>query len=290
MVQWRKLFDRNPQLPQLSDKLLAKQWVHERCPDLAIPETVWIGTRPEDIPDDLIAPGYVIKTNHGSTNNYFPGRENLSREEITGRFRRWLASHRSGEGEWASGQIDRKVFVERLVEADGPMIDLGIRAFDGQIGVISIATDYKTKDARWSYVTADGKILERPEDATRADRLDSGFVVPPGILPMALRYAGELSRGIDYVRVDLLCARGRLYFSEMTFYPASGLAKDESTAALNFRNWISTIGLSHFLQTRQRFPMSIYAAAFRRWTTGWRDQFAAEDPVSTSDCPRQPPV
>ena len=36
------------------------------------------------------------------------------------------------------------------------------------------------------------------------------------------RIAEKLSMGIPYVRVDLYCISGHVYFGEMTFYPDSG--------------------------------------------------------------------
>ncbi|MDR3470777.1 MAG: ATP-grasp fold amidoligase family protein [Devosia sp.] len=272
MVQWRKLFDRNPLLPRLSDKLLAKQWAHERCPDLPSAETVWVGSRPQDVPTELLAPGYVVKTNHGSTNNYFPDREPLSRPAFNARFDDWLSQSRAKELEWAYGPIARQVFVERFIDAHGaPMIDISFRAFDGELGAASVATDYKTEHAKWSYFDLDGSRLELQQEALRDDALPPGFEVPP-TLRRAGGFARRLSRGFDYVRVDFLSVGDALYFSEMTFYPAAGYGPDGPVAKDNFRRWVRGMDKSWFLTTQHRPPLSIYAGAFRRWM----EELAAE--------------
>ena len=46
---WRKLFDRNPLFVTFADKLATKAWIAARCPDLAVPQTLWTGRVPEEI-------------------------------------------------------------------------------------------------------------------------------------------------------------------------------------------------------------------------------------------------
>jgi hypothetical protein len=265
MVQWRKLFDRNPLLPRLSDKLLAKQWAHERCPDLPSAETVWVGKRPAQVPAELLSPGYVVKTNHGSTNNYFPDREPLGRPAFNARFEDWLSQSRAKELEWAYGPIARRIFVERLIDTHGaPMIDISFRAFDGELGAASIATDYKSDHARWSYFDLEGNRLELHEETLRDDALPPGYEMP-STFRRAAEFARRLSRGIDYVRVDFMSVGDTVYFSEMTFYPAAGYGPDGPVARDNFSRWVRGMEKSWFLATPHRPPLSIYAGAFRRW-------------------------
>ena len=38
---WRKVFDRNPLFIRLSDKILAKQYAHTKCPDLLTSRVLW---------------------------------------------------------------------------------------------------------------------------------------------------------------------------------------------------------------------------------------------------------
>ncbi|MBQ1210040.1 MAG: hypothetical protein IIX64_06200 [Bacteroidales bacterium] len=44
----------------------------------------------------------------------------------------------------------------------------------------------------------------------------------PACLDKMLDIAAELSQGHPFLRVDLYCVKGQIYFSELTFYPTGG--------------------------------------------------------------------
>ena len=50
----------------------------------------------------------------------------------------------------------------------------------------------------------------------------------------------ELARETDFVRVDLYLVEGKIYFSELTNYPAGGRGKhyDTDAAAELAKNWV----------------------------------------------------
>jgi hypothetical protein len=98
---WRKLFDRNPLFVTFADKLATKDWVAARCPGLAVPRTLWRGTDPAAIPDEVLRPGVVVKANHGSGFNLFLRDAAPSRAEVELLARRWLAAEFGrSRGEW----------------------------------------------------------------------------------------------------------------------------------------------------------------------------------------------
>jgi hypothetical protein len=263
LVQWRKLFDRNPLFPLFVDKLRSKEWVRERCPTLAIPETVWVGQRPEDIPQALIAPGYVIKTNHGWNQNYFPHRETLDRNTINTRFNRWLQESKADYGEWAYGQVERRVFVERLLPSNGPLVDLTFRGHDGNISFATVVTDLKTPEQKYAYYSPEGIRAEVDLEQLDAMSLPADFSLPP-VFDEALGHAKTLSLGIDFVRVDFIWGGDRLHFSELTVYPASGYGKDNAITDMVFQCWLRAMPKCWFLNTQHVWPLSIYAGAFSR--------------------------
>jgi hypothetical protein len=124
LVQWRKLFDRNPFFPVLCDKLAVKAWIKERMPDIAVPETAWVGTRYQDLPDEFLSPDYVIKLNNGSSTNYFPHRQGADRASFERVARKWFTPGLRGwfrvqtKHETAYTAIPLLIFVERRVTGD----------------------------------------------------------------------------------------------------------------------------------------------------------------------------
>jgi hypothetical protein len=65
-ILWRKIFDHNPLIGALSDKLWAKQYFQEHCTGIQTAEVLWSGERASDIPIKVLQGKVVVKTNHGS--------------------------------------------------------------------------------------------------------------------------------------------------------------------------------------------------------------------------------
>ncbi len=270
LVQWRKLFDRNPSLPMLADKLAVRSWLARQDPTLSAAEQVWAGHHVEDLPDQFLAPGFVIKANHGSGLNYFPHRDGTDRDALTRTVRRWTAwSLRAWlrrflvpAREWIYGPIPRRIFAERMIEAD-PVLDVAVRTFDGLPVIGSITIDQNRPGSRSGFFWADGRRFLDP-DETPDHALPADFELPPSFR-RAVEHARILSRGIDYARFDFLADRERVYFGEITFYPASGYGRDNWRTAAVYRFWLEALELSWPLAAPQRGPMRLYMRSFGRW-------------------------
>lgn len=265
LVQWRKLFDRNPLFCIFSDKLRAKQWVSERCPELKVAAPVWQGERPGDLPERYLSSACVIKTNHGSGQNYFPHRSKLPRREVERKFETWLGeSLAKTYSEWAYGSVARKIFVEEFIDCDGPLMDISIRASDGHVPLASIDVDIKSDRHKLAYFWPDGSRCEPANSIIKAHDLLPGDVLPPAHFQQAVAYAKHLSRGIDYIRVDFFSTGRDLYFGEMTVYPASGFGREGPIGEIVFGTWIRHVRQGWFFRQKHNPFMRLYRDALER--------------------------
>ena len=268
LIQWRKVFDRNPLFPVFADKLAAKEWVAARWPDLRIPEVVWIGERYQDVPDDCLSPDFAIKLNNGSSTNFFPHRQGTSRADFNSVARSWFAApilqwlRRVSRQEWAYAPVRPKVFVERRI-VDEPLVDINIRVSNGKATMASCATGFKTGNDRLGFFWPDGQPAAGA-GSSRWVALDSTFRVPSRYRE-AIEIAELISEGIDYLRVDFLSAGDRLFVGEITVYPASGFVTDGASTEVSYRYWLESIHLAWPLSTARPWWMSLYLNAFRRW-------------------------
>ena len=133
---WRKIFDRNPMYRLVADKLMVRQFIKMRCPDLAMSDIVWIGASPEQIPDALLEPGVVIKTNNGSGRNIFVNAAQVNRAQINQQVTEWLTQpYGIPEGEWNYRDIRPYVLIERLVCAPGDpqFVDISCHVLMGKV-------------------------------------------------------------------------------------------------------------------------------------------------------------
>ncbi len=280
MVQWRKVFDHNPQFTLFCDKLATRRWVAANFPDVPIIEPLWVGERPEDLPDRFVAPGYIIKTNHGCRANYFPHRQSLPRPELNRLLWRWLRRSYDRQGQWGYRGIGRKLFVEPCIGGGAPLTEYSIRAHDGEISGLFIVRDQHRPTEQGSDFAGDGSRLPlRP--GTRRQPLPDDYELPE-TLHRARAIASRISRGFDHLRVDFLVDGDALYLGEITVYPGSGYGNEWRSpvkAAMHERAWFRALHLSWFCRTPQSWPLSIYQRAFRRWVDAHRRELDAAAPV-----------
>lgn len=263
LVQWRKVFDRNPLFATFCDKLAARDWARERVPELKSADIMWVGTDPAALPAEFLTDGYVVKSTSGSGRNYYPGRTVWTEDERIRRLDRWLRP--AGRlGEWGYSQVTPRLFVERLIGGPDGIVDLTIRCHDGNISIAFVATQWKSDRAKASYLTADGQRDPRPVEGTLPLTAD---VLSPAVFARAADYAHRISAGIDQLRVDFIISGDDIYLGELTVYSASGFGDEERVGVgpTVERAWLRAIGKSWFLSTPQRGFRARYAEAFRRW-------------------------
>src|SRR5699024_4188268 len=116
-MQYKKLYDRRELLTTVADKITLREYAQEKLGTDITPEILWIGKDPKKIPFNKLPNAFVIKTNHGTgTNLIIKNKETINQEEIVDQVNKWLDyDYFYPERQWAYKNIDRKVFVEKLL-------------------------------------------------------------------------------------------------------------------------------------------------------------------------------
>lgn len=261
---WRKMFDHNPMFEVYCNKLACKEWVRERCPDLLIPATLWQGASARDIPDDLLMQPAFIKANNGSSYNIRLDGKAVDRKSIEARFSRWLARpYGQGNAEWGYRNVPRNVFVEQIVTAeDGTApVNLNVYSAGGKPAVVVCITGWKDQPRRGSSFNLDGsRTREQPADL---DLLPQNWRPPRGF-DKAIEYSRVLVRNTDQVRSDFLCLDDKVWFSEMSPYPLSGLGSFAALSEEQLYHGAWDLTQSWFLRTKHRGWTRIYSEALQR--------------------------
>lgn len=269
-IQWRKLFDHNPQFAIFADKLETKKFIAERCPDLKLPKVLWTGDSPGEIPRALLNGNVVVKANHGSSFNYFVRDGRYDWPALERACRKWLSRFPYGwiDAEWCYTQVKPKLFIEELLPGDScSLIDINIRAGGGRIAVGSMVFDAKKPSHRDIFIDSDKRVLGGFEGRGVPIRDLDGFEIPTAY-DGAIEHAKTLSKDVDYARFDFLLSEGTLFGGEITLYPSNGygpirefvpggftVEPGAQTAAV-FAAW--DLRASWFLSTPQ---------------TGWRERY-----------------
>lgn len=262
-IQWRKVFDHNPDFVTFSDKLAGKEYIRRTCPELAVPRTLWVGTRIEDAPAELLAGDVAVKANCGSGTNFFIRGGQYDAAELRERTAAWMARPFGGRNaEWAYGPIPRLLFLEELLGTpEDPLVEINIRAGRGRIAHGSLTL--WGKSPRQSVVDIDEHGVRRNirlGEGVEAAEVE-GIAVPPGYMD-AVRHAARMSLDLDFARYDFLWANGRLHGGEITIYPASGYAPENPHERTVLETW--DLRTSWFMTARLTGWRAVYREALRR--------------------------
>jgi hypothetical protein len=262
-IQWRKVFDRNPIFVSLADKLAAKNYIALRCPDLALPKTLWTGTRIEDAPGELLAGDVVVKANHGSGQNFFIRAGRYDPGLLSRLTAAWMSQpYGQRDAEWAYHSITRRLFIEEMLGSVAvPPLEINIRAGHGRVGFGNILLYAKTPKQSVIYLNENGEKthLSAGGGVTDAELLK---VIVPEAFMKARSFAAQLTKDIDFARIDFFCADGRLYAGEITLYPQSGYAAPNPYEQSVMKLW--DLRQSWFMQTEFRDWRAPYKAALTR--------------------------
>lgn len=225
-VQYRKLYQNNPNFVICSDKYEVRDFVANRIGEEFLIPLMYVG---DDITEEYLNSlntGYVVKTTHDSGGvSIVRAGEKPNYRDIVSRTRESLKRdfgklvHES----WYS-DIKPKVIIEQMLQ-DGngnPPSDFKFHVFNQKDGsdLIFLAIDYDrfTDRQSRSFYNEKGELLPFGSEFKNKCK-PLGNVKN---LSQMFSLARELSKGFDYVRVDLYNVDGQIFFGELTFAPGSG--------------------------------------------------------------------
>lgn len=221
---YRMLFGRNPIWIDISDKLKVRNYVSERVGNSYLVPLLWKGKDPKAIPFQKLPEKVFIKTNHGSAYNIpVKNKNDISIQKIHSQLKKWLAENYGRDYalgiEWAYNKIDPEIMIEELLEENGKLpLDYKFFCFSGRVEYLLIVYD-RFASHQEKHFTRDFVPLDLWNGS---DQYPGPFIRPCNLEEM-IRVAEKLSAGLDFIRVDLYDINGRIYFGELTCYPAGGL-------------------------------------------------------------------
>ena len=100
------------------------------------------------------------------------------------------------------------------------LVDYKFFCFNGVAESVMVCTERETGHPKFYFFDKEWNLKKYN---IRGKEAPEGFTLPkPDCIDEMFDIAEKLSKGIPYVRVDLYCIDGLVYFGEMTFYPDSG--------------------------------------------------------------------
>ena len=223
-IQWRKLYDRDSVYTLLSDKYRVREWVKSKIGDEYLIPLLGHWNHFDEIDFSLLPDQFVLKTNNGCHENIIvKDKEKFLRKKWAARktMEYWLTSPTYYDGlELHYKDIPPEIIAEEYLKpgiGEDCLIDYKFHCFNGKPFVCQVIEGRTSKetldfyDSDWNHLSI----------AHPAFPNTTHIKEKPLNYDLMLELASKLSRGFQYVRVDLY-STDKVYFGEMTFTPASG--------------------------------------------------------------------
>lgn len=219
----KKLRKRDPLLTRTADKLLVRSYVAQKIGEEHLIRLLLVADDPRDIEFGWLPKSFMMKATHGSGWVLaVVDKDAADLGELVAVADAWLRSnYYDFNREWALKDVVPRIVVEELLLEDGvPPTDYKFYVFKGRLRLIEVASgrfyDYRENhfDERWRELDVSEPGLRREAPIPRPEALDE-----------MIRIAEVLGADFEIVRIDLYVVRGRVFFGEITHYPAQGMCK-----------------------------------------------------------------
>lgn len=228
-LQWLKLYDRKPIYCKMVDKFEAKQFVSERIGQEYTIPTLGVWDCFDDIDFGALPEQFVLKCTHDSGGlcicydkrefDYKTAEIRLTHSLNTDYFL-------SGR-EWPYKDVKHRIICEPLIHdassgssTNEPINDYKFFCFNEKVKFFKVDFDRFT-DHHANYYDTDGKLLPFGE-MQYLPKPERKIEIPPTLGKM-IELSEILAKDTKFLRVDFYYVNKKIYFGELTFFPASGL-------------------------------------------------------------------
>lgn len=222
-LQWLKLNDRKTEYTTMVDKYEVKKYIAEKIGEEYIIPTLGVWDNFDDIDFDLLPNQFVLKCTHDSGGlvickdksklDIAKAREKINKA-LTRRF------YYFGR-EWPYKAVKPRIIAEKYMvdESVSELRDYKFFCFGGVCKCLKVDFD-RFIEHRANYYDPQGNLLDLGEKICPPNK--EKVIVLPDNKEKMLQLAEKLSTNIPFLRVDFYDVNGKIYFGELTFFPASG--------------------------------------------------------------------
>ncbi len=225
-LQWLKINDRKKIYTTMVDKYEAKKYVGNIIGDEYIIPTIGIYEKFEDIDFEKLPSQFVIKCTHDSGGLVIvKDKSKMDIEYARKKINKCLKKNYYYLGrEWPYKNVKPRILIEKYMEDERyhELRDYKFFSFNGKVKCYKIDFNRFVKHQA-NYYDINAKLLKFGEEVCPPD-FNKKLDMPNGLEKM-IYFAEKLSNNIPFVRIDFYETNNKVYFGEITFFPASGFGK-----------------------------------------------------------------
>lgn len=237
-LQWLKLYDRRAAYGIMVDKYRVRTYVQKKIGSQYLVPLLGVWDDPDEIDFGALPQQFVLKCNHNSGRGMCICKDKklLNISKVKKSLMKGLRQNYYLTGrEWPYKDVPRKIIAEQFLQSDeGGLTDYKVHCFNGVPQLILVCKDrFTATGLTEDFFTPDWRHL----DIRRPNHPNAKKQIPkPEALTKMLDLASVLSEEIPFLRVDFYIIKHQIYFSELTFFPASGFERFEPDV------WDKTLG------------------------------------------------
>lgn len=221
-LQWYKLNAKSHLMELCANKYTVREYIASSGYEELLNDLYGVYTDVSDIDFDALPSRFVLKATHGSGWNIVcKDKSTMNIWQVKLMLRSWLRQSMAWSGrEWVYEKMPRHIIVEKYLEDEtGELRDYKFYCFNGKPQFMQLEvgrdTDHNTRnfyDMNWQLLPFGKELPHNPD-------ID---VPKPRMFEQMKDIAADLCKPFQYVRVDLYQVDNKVYFGELTFFPAGG--------------------------------------------------------------------
>ena len=228
--QWLKLYDSTPEKTWCADKYLVRTFIKNTIGEEYLVPIVSINDREVfynayDIPFEALPNSFVIQCNHGAHMTHVVKDKQILGKRGYKRIQRKLNAELKINYAYCHGyelqyrDIKPCIFITEYIKDNTEISDYKYFYFNGEMKYFSVD---QTRFSNHRRTIFDSNMNETYFQCLKYSPID--FEIDKKKCELMIVLSHKLAEYFDYVRVDLYSVGEKIYFSELTFSSASGIA------------------------------------------------------------------
>lgn len=219
---WYKLNDHNSLMEQCADKIEVRSYVESKGYRDALNELICVYDKVQNIDYSMLPNRFVMKAAHGSHMNYIvENKSQFNYKQANIMMKTWL--HQNiywSRREWVYKNLKKRIVVEKYLEDQtGGLSDYKFFCFNGKPAFLQFNSNRFSKDIVQNFYDLEWNLLPFGKSIPHNPNVN---IQKPKAFEEMIEMATVLCEPFQFVRVDLYEVNSKVYFGEMTFYPAGG--------------------------------------------------------------------
>lgn len=224
-IQWLKIYYREPMMPIYADKYAVREIIKEKWGEEYLNELYGVYDNASEIDFNELPERFVLKPTHSSGRIIICTNKNkLNYKKTYKTMKRWLKENYFYQGgEWVYKNIPPRIICEKLIEEN--IVDYKVYCFNGRALYTQVITNRNGNNFNVNYFD----LQWRPIEVKRLDHKPNPTeIARPYNYDKMIYFSEMIAKDYPFIRMDYYEVEKKLYFGEVTFFPANGFIKFSS--------------------------------------------------------------